>query len=64
MKGPGFGALLALVVGLGACAGLGNALKEPDVRLDHALDDATGQRAGRSEQRYGQRRARAVVSTL
>jgi LEA14-like dessication related protein len=46
MKGPGFGALLALVVGLGACAGLGNALKEPDVRLDRVILRDVGVRGG------------------
>jgi LEA14-like dessication related protein len=43
LKGAG---LLALVAALGGCAGLGNALKEPDVRLERVLVRDVGLRGG------------------
>jgi LEA14-like dessication related protein len=42
----GFVALLALAVGLGGCAGLGNTLKEPGVRLDRVILRDVGVRGG------------------
>jgi len=38
--------LLALAAALGGCAGLGNALKEPDVRLERVLVRDVGLRGG------------------
>jgi LEA14-like dessication related protein len=40
------GGLLALAAALGGCAGLGNALKEPDVRLDRVVVRDIGMRGG------------------
>ena len=42
----GFAAVLAAAAGLGGCAGLGNPLKEPDVRLDRVIVRDVGVRGG------------------
>lgn len=39
--------LLALAAALGGCAGLGNTLKEPDIRLDRVVIRDAGLRGGR-----------------
>ena len=45
--GPrGWAVLLALAAGLGGCAGLGNTLKEPDVRLERVVVRDVGLRGG------------------
>jgi hypothetical protein len=40
------GGLLALAAGLGGCAGLGNTLKNPDVRLERVIVRDVGVRGG------------------
>jgi LEA14-like dessication related protein len=46
MEPRGWAGLLALAAGLGGCAGLGNTLKEPDVRLERVVVRDVGLRGG------------------
>lgn len=47
MRLRGAAGLLALAAALGGCAGLGNTLKEPDIRLDRVIIRDAGLRGGR-----------------
>jgi LEA14-like dessication related protein len=46
MGARGWAGLMALAVGLGGCATLGNTLKEPDVRLERVVVRDVGVRGG------------------